>query len=60
MTRQEPTMTQTVRYTQPTQAELDTIMAEARQLRSDMIAAAFRGLGVRIRGLFAAGKPAHA
>ncbi|WP_165612610.1 RSP_7527 family protein [Limimaricola pyoseonensis] len=53
-------MTQTVRYTQPTQAELDTIMAEARQLRSDMIAAAFRGLGVRIRGLFAAGKPAHA
>ncbi|WP_341213998.1 hypothetical protein [uncultured Limimaricola sp.] len=49
-------MTQIVRYTHPTQAEIDAVMAEARQMRSELVAAMMTSLRLKLRGLFAGGK----
>ena len=52
----EPKMTQIVRYTHPTPSEIDAVMLEARQMRSEMVSAMARGLRMKLRGLFAGGK----
>ena len=49
-------MTQIVRYTHPTQAETDAVMARARDMRSAFIASFFRGLGAKLRGALVGGK----
>lgn len=49
-------MTQIVRYTHPTQAEIDAVMAEARQMRSELVAAMMTSLRLKLCGLFAGGK----
>ncbi len=52
----EPKMTQIVRYTHPTQAEIEAVMAEAREMRAAFIARFFRDLGQKLRGFHAGGK----
>lgn len=52
----EPKMTQIVRYTHPTQAEMEAVMAEAREMRAALIASFFRGIGQKLRGFHVGGK----
>ncbi|MGR3465370.1 RSP_7527 family protein [Limimaricola sp.] len=49
-------MTQIVRYTHPTQAEMEAVMAEAREMRAALIASFFRGIGQKLRGFHVGGK----
>lgn len=52
----EPKMTQIVRYTHPTQAQMEAVLAEARQMRSDMIARLFHDVAAKLRGVLVGGK----
>ncbi|WP_162620563.1 RSP_7527 family protein [Limimaricola cinnabarinus] len=53
-------MTQNDLYARPTQAEIEAVMSEARQLRAAHVAGVFRAVARKLRGLTVGGKASAA
>ncbi|MCP1168670.1 RSP_7527 family protein [Limimaricola litoreus] len=53
-------MTHNDLYARPTQAEIEALMSEARQMRADHVADVFRALARKLRGLTLGGKASAA
>lgn len=49
-------MTQIDLHARPTQAEIEALMTQARQMRADHVADVFRALARKLRGLALGGK----
>ncbi|PHP26647.1 hypothetical protein CJ301_15340 [Limimaricola cinnabarinus] len=56
----ELVMTQNDLYARPTQAEIEAVMSEARQLRAAHVAGVFRAVARKLRGLTVGGKASAA
>ncbi|MGX9846644.1 RSP_7527 family protein [Limimaricola litoreus] len=56
----ELVMTHNDLYARPTQAEIEALMSEARQMRADHVADVFRALARKLRGLTLGGKASAA